>query len=132
MPVTGVDKVKANYKRVFKDIRDKKAVQFITAVISIGASESKLLTPMEYGNLVNSQRQSVDVFGQKVVGFVSFGAGGIKYAAALEFGVWRPRPINLKDGPTTNMNAEPHFLRKGFESPESQAAIKQAIGIFRV
>ena len=130
MPVTGVDKVKSNYRRVFKDIREKKAVQFVTAVNSIGAAASKELAPMEYGTLVNSQMMDVSKVGNSVVGVVSFNTF---YAAFLEFNPkWRPRPINLKDGPATNMSAEPHFLRKGFESPESQAAIKQAINIFKV
>ena len=61
MPVTGVNKVKAGYKRVFKDIRDKKAVQFIGAVNSIGAAASKELAPMEYGTLVNSQMMDINV-----------------------------------------------------------------------
>jgi hypothetical protein len=130
MPVTGVSKVKAGYKRVFKEIRDKKAVQFITAVNSIGASASKELAPMEFSTLVNSQIMDVDIVGSKVIGTVSFNTF---YAAFLEFNPkWRPRPINLKEGPAWNPKAEPHFLRKGFESPESKAAIKQAIDIFRV
>jgi hypothetical protein len=41
MPVTGIKQVKANMKRVFKDISDKKAPQFINAVISIGVAHSK-------------------------------------------------------------------------------------------
>lgn len=130
MPVTGVAKVKAGYKRVFADIREKKAVQFITAVNSIGAAASKELAPMEYGTLVNSQMQNVDVTGSKVTGTVSFNTF---YAAFLEFNPkWRPVPINIKAGPATNMSAKPHFLRLGFESPESQAAIKQAEQIFRI
>ena len=130
MPVTGVDKVKAGYKRVFKDIRSKKAVQFIHAVNLIGAAASRELAPMEYGALINSQIMDVDISNNKVIGTVSFNTF---YAAFLEFNPkWRPRPINLKEGPATNMSAEPHFLRKGFESPESKASIKQAIDIFRV
>ena len=129
MPVTGVDKVKSNYRRVFKDIREKKAVQFTQAVLSIGWTASRELTPIEYGVLINSVTMFIDGKATSVTGELMYNAN---YAAALEFSVWRPRPINLKDGPATNMSAEPHFLRKGFESPESKAAIKQAINIFKV
>ena len=130
MPVTGIKQVKQNMKRVFKDISDKKAPQFINAVLSIGAANSKELTPMEYSTLVNSQIINVEILGQKIVGFVSFNTN---YAAFLEFSTkWKPRPVSMKDGPATNMKAEPHFLRKGFESPESQAQIKQALEIFKI
>ena len=129
MPVTGIETVKVNMKRVFKDISDKKAPQFINAVLSIGAANSKELTPMEYSTLVNSQIINVEKLGEKVVGFVSFNTN---YAAALEFGVWRPRPVSMKEGPAANMDAKPHFLREGFESPESKAAIKQAQEIFKL
>ncbi len=104
MPITGVDKVKKGYKRVFKDIRDKKAVQFITAVNSIGASESKFLAPMEYGTLINSQIMDVDIVGSKVIGTVSFNTF---YDAFWDFNTkWPPRPINIIAGPAKDMIAE--------------------------
>ena len=130
MAVTGAQEVRKNMSRIFKDISEKKAPQFINAVLSIGAANSKELTPMEYSTLINSQIINVDILGQKVVGFVSFNTN---YAAFLEFGTkWKPRPVSMKEGPATNMKAEPHFLRKGFESPESQAQIKQALEIFKI
>jgi len=130
MSVSGVDKVKSGYKRVFADIREEKAVKFINTVNYVGAAASKELAPQEYGTLVNSQMMDVRLKGNTVVGTVSFNT---LYAAFLEFNPkWKPRPINLKEGPSTNMKAEPHFLRKGFESAESQAKIKQAIDIFKV
>tara|TARA_R100000951_G_C2645206_1_gene182322 strand:- start:186 stop:575 length:390 start_codon:yes stop_codon:yes gene_type:complete len=129
MPVTGVKQVKQNMKRVFKDISDKKAPQFINTVLSIGAANSKELTPIEYSTLVNSQMINVDITGEKIAGFVSFNTN---YAAALEFGAWKPVAAVNKEGPADNMKAEPHFLRKGFESPESQSQIKQAEKIFKI
>lgn len=129
MPVTGIKQVKANMKRVFKDISDKKAPQFINAVLSIGAANSKELTPMEYGTLINSQLVNVDILGDKVTGSVSFNTN---YAAALELGKWKPVAAVNKEGPADNMKATPHFLRKGFESSESKAQIKQAEKIFKI
>lgn len=130
MPVKGVNKVKQNMKRVFKDIREKKAVQFVNAVVSIGASQSKQWAPIEYSVLINSQEQDVFKQGTAVVGQVSFNAD---YAAYLEFSEnWEPRPVNMKEGPAANMNATPHFLRRGFEDPESQRLIEEAKKVFKV
>lgn len=129
MPVTGVNKVKTNMKRVFSDISDKKAPKFIHAVLSIGWSASKELTPVEYGTLVNSATMNVNMNNYSVEGELMYNTN---YAAALEFGTWKPVAAVNKEGPADNMNAEPHFLRKGFESPESKKHIEQAKSIFKI
>lgn len=129
MPVTGVKEVKANMKSVFKDIADKKAPQFIYNVVNIGVAHSKELTPIEYSNLINSIVTNVDVEQTGVVGTVEYMAD---YAAALEFGTWKPVAAVNKEGPADNMDAKPHFLREGFESSESKAAIKQVQDIFKL
>lgn len=129
MPVTGIKEVRSNMRGIFKDIREKKAPEFIAAVMSIGAAKSKELAPIEYGTLVNSI--IIDISNQ-----TSYSRGTIfymaNYAAALEFGIWKPVAAANKQGPADNMSAEPHFLRKGFESPESKTHIKQAEKIFKV
>ena len=113
MPVTGVAQVTANYKRTFKDIRDKKAPQFIAAVQSIGENHSKELCPLEYGTLVNSIVKDINITGNKVSGKLSYNT---LYAAILETKTnWKPRAVVNKKGPATNMNAVPHYLRRGFE-----------------
>jgi len=132
MPVTGAAAVRRNMGRIFKDINEKKAPQFVNAVLSIGLSHSKELTPLEFGTLVNSAFMDVDVnsFKGEVTGSVKYIAN---YAAALEFRTdWKPRPINKKAGPAWNPNAEPHFLKKGFEDSTSQSAIKRAEKIFKI
>ena len=129
MPVTGIETVKVNMKRVFKDISDKKAPQFVHNILAIGWTASREFTPVEYSNLVNSVTMWTEVKGETVTGELMYNAN---YAAALEFGVWRPRPVSMKEGPAANMDAKPHFLREGFESPESKAAIKQAQEIFKL
>lgn len=129
MPVTGIKEVKANMKSVFKDIRDKTAPQFIHNVLAIGWTASREFTPVEYSNLVNSVIMNVEVSGDKISGELMYMAN---YAAALEFGTWRPVAAVNKEGPADNMDAKPHFLREGFESAESKAAIKQAQEIFKL
>jgi len=129
MPVTGVKQVKQNMKRVFKDISDKKAPKFIHAMLSIGWTASIEFAPVEYGTLRNSVTMWVDVTNDKVSGELMYNTD---YAAALEFGAWKPVAAVNKKGPADNMAATPHFLRKGFESSESQSQIKQAEKIFKV
>jgi hypothetical protein len=133
MPVTGASAVRANMKRFFKDVSDKKAPQFVQTVLSIGESHSRELAPMEYSALVNSIIKDMKITNTGVKGFISYGGGKVNYAAILELKPdWKPRPISKKKGPATNMNAKPHYLRRGFEDPESQAEIKEAIKIFKV
>ena len=131
MPVTGVKKVRANMRKVFKDISEKKAAQFIQAATSIGASQSKEFAPLEYVTLVNSMFTEVGKLSNGVViGSVFYMAN---HAAYLEFNEnWSPRPISQKAGPATNMAATPHFLRRGFEDKESVDMINKAMKIFKV
>lgn len=125
--------MRANMRRTFKDISDKKAPQFVAAVLSIGENRSKEFAPVEYGALVNSIVKDVTRQGDKVKGFLSYGGGSVNYAAILELKTdWKPRPVSMKAGPATNMNATPHYLRRGFEDPESQSLIKEAEKIFKV
>lgn len=130
MPVTGVAQVKANYKRTFKDITEKKAPQFIAAVMSIGENHSKELAPLEYGTLVNSITNDITIKESRVTGVLAYNT---LYAVILENKPgWKPRPPDMKAGPAWNPRAEPHFLRKGFEDPESRADIKRAEDIFKI
>ena len=130
MPVTGVKAVQKNMRRIFKDINDKTAPQFVNAVLSIGLTHSKELTPIEFSNLINSTITDVDIMDGRVTGTLTYNAS---YAAALEFRTdWKPRPPSEKAGPAWNPDATPHYLKKGFEDPESQAAIKKAESIFKI
>lgn len=130
MPVKGAKAVKQNMKRIFKDISEKKAPQFVNAVLSIGENHSKELAPVEFSLLVNSIIKNIDITGMITRGSLSYNTG---YAAALEFRTdWKPRRPEFKKGPAWNPQAEPHFLMKGFEDPESRALIKKAEDIFRV
>ena len=152
--VTGVKALQRNMKRTFKNISEKKAPQFVNAVISIGVNHSKELTPIAYSNLINSIVTNVDVnsFSNKVSGSVKYLADYAVYLNGTDTysPLWKPKPLpkyevkggrKLKDGsvsaarpgaPATNMNARPRFLNRGFEDPESRAAIKKAESIFKL
>lgn len=152
MPVTGAAAVRGNFKRIFEDINEKKAPQFVNAVLSIGLNHSKELTPIAFGNLINSAFTAVDSFEGSVVGRVTYNA---EYALALNGDetfspLWKPVPLPkyaVKGGrsnelmqitqsrpgaPATNMDAKPRFLNRGFEDPESVASIKRAEKIFKI
>lgn len=150
--MASVAKVKANTKKVFADIRTKKASQFMNAVISIGVNHAKELTPIAYSNLINSIVTDVNIEGARVTGSVSYMANYAIYLNGDETytPLWKPVPLpkyEIKGGksnelreitqaqpgaPATNMDAKPRFLNRGFEDPESESLIKQAIDIFRV
>lgn len=115
---------------------ENKAEQFVTAAIGVGSAEAMRLTPREYGNLANSQFTTVNKYQDKIVGRVGYSVYYAKYLNGLpgyRTPTWNPRPINQKQGPSTNMNAEPGFLNKGFESERSKNEIENlARQIFQI
>tara|TARA_R110002096_G_scaffold144799_2_gene302067 strand:- start:449 stop:841 length:393 start_codon:yes stop_codon:yes gene_type:complete len=130
MPVTGADQVRKNMGRVFKDISDKKAPQFISAVMSIGLNHSKEMQYIEFSTLINSARSDIKKSRSGIVGVVSYNTN---YAVFLENNEkLNPRPPSMKKGPAFNPNAKPHALRRGFQDQESVALIKKAEQIFKI
>ncbi len=130
MPVTGAKALKQNMGRIFKDISEKKAPQFVNAVLSIGMNHAKEMQYIEYSTTVNSARTDVTIKNGGVFGIGSFNTS---YAIYLENNTkLKPRLVSEKAGPATNMNAKPHALRRGFEDAESRAAIKKAESIFKI
>ena len=130
MPVTGAKAVNSKMKSIFKDIQSNKTNQFVRSVVSVGENNSKQYAPIEYGTLINSTIVDLNSTNGLITGSLSYNTN---YAAHLEFGEnWSPRPPALKSGPAWNPNAKPHFLRLGFESPESKAEIKELEKIFKV
>jgi len=152
MPVSGAKTVKDNMKRIFKDISEKKAPQFVNAVISIGVNHAKELTPIAYSNLINSIITDVNISSGMVTGSVVYNANYAVYLNGTETytPLWKPKPLpkyEIKGGrsndlrvitqsrpgaPATNMQARPRFLNRGFEDSESVALIKRAEDIFKV
>jgi len=121
MPVKRTDNSKALLAKIIKQ-----AVTTVHVVIDGARGRSDEKAPVEYGNLVNDGYKKVNVIGYKVRGELGYIAD---YAAFLNNTTnWKPRPIEMKKGPATNMNATPHFLDyHGFESPEARAEIENDI-----
>ena len=116
-----------NSKALLSNI-EKKARATVHVVLAGARARSDEKAPLEYGTLVNSAFTEVKVNGHRVQGTFGYMT---EYAAFLNNTTnWKPRPINMKKGPATNMNATPHFLDyHGFESPEARAEIENDIKI---
>lgn len=95
-----------------------KAVRGMTQALILGASESAALTPIDLGNLINSQFRDVGTSEGRVVGRVGYTA-----AYAL--------PVHDPDNPQDfrRAGAQKEFLRKGFEraEPNIRKALKGAL-----
>ena len=121
MPVKRTDNSKALLAKI-----EQKARTTMHIVLAGARARSDEKAPLEYGTLVNSAFTDVKVSGYKVQGVFGYMTN---YAAFLNNTTnWKPRPIEMKKGPATNMNATPHFLDyHGFESPEARAEIEKDI-----
>lgn len=122
MPIKGANQVKGKLRQAVAKI-DKKAAQFVVAVINDAGILSKTKAPIEFGLLINSQQSEFTKGATTYTGELSYNT---VYASILNDGVykWKPRPVANKKGPSWNPNAEPHFLEYGFESPEAKQMIE--------
>ena len=138
MPVKNANQVKGNLRKAVAKI-DKKAVQFVQAVVSDAGILSKTKAPLAYVLLVNSQQQDFEKRNTRYTGILSYNT---LYAAALNNPKtpWRPKPPakygNEKKGiaPATAWNPEatPHYLEYGFESAEAKQMIKANEAILKI
>ena len=96
MPVKNANKVKANFSKAVAKI-DRKAVQFVQAVVNDAGILSKTKAPLEYGTLVNSQSQDFMKGNASYSGVLSYNT---LYAGALNNPKtkWKPRPPANKQG----------------------------------
>lgn len=130
MPIKGANQVKGRLRQ-FIATTDKRALQYVNAIMADASALSKTKAPIEYGTLHGSQDIDVKQERTSTIGTLSYNT---KYAAILNDGKyqWNPRPPSEKKGPSWNPDAEPHFLEYGFESPEAQSSQKRLMGIFKV
>lgn len=138
MPVKNANHVKANLRKAVAKI-DRKAVQFVQAVVNDAGILSKTKAPLAYGLLVNSQSQDFMKGNTSYSGVLSYNT---LYAGALNNPKtkWMPRPPakygNAKKGiaPATawNPDAEPRFLEYGFESEQAKAMIKANMELLKI
>jgi len=150
MPVKNANQVKANLRKAVAKI-DRKAQQFVQAVVSDAGILSKTKTPEAYGLLVNSQQQDFEKRGSTgYVGVLSYNTFYAEYLNGNDeyTPLWKPKPApkygrkgnTSKYGPVApmapamgyNPNARPRFLEYGFESPEAKTMIKANEAIIKI
>lgn len=146
MPIKNANKVRGNLRKAVAKI-DRKAVQFVQAVVSDAGILSKTKAPLAYGLLVNSQQQDFNKGSTSYIGTLSYNT---LYASILNDGKykWKPKPApkygrkgNVsKYGPVApsapatawNPEATPRFLEYGFESPEAKTMIDANMELLKI
>lgn len=131
MSVKGIERVKLNVKNFTDDVSGPKTEAAVYAVLSQGAAIAQTMTPMDTGNLANSQYSpDISVSTGKVTGHVGYTANYAIYVHNAP-GVMAGMPRANGNGNYWDPDAEPQFLTKGFEElkPSIPAILKE---VYRV
>lgn len=130
MPIKNANQVKVNLRKAVAKI-DRKAAQFVQAVVNDAGILSKTKAPEEYERLVNSQGQDFEKRATIYIGILSYNT---TYAEILNDGIykWKPRAPENKKGPSWNPEATPQFLEYGFESEQAKAMIKANMELLKI
>ena len=115
MPVRGIERVKANYRRTVQKIAQPVSEGAVYAVLSQGRAMADTMTPIDTSNLINSgYAPQIRQERGKIVGTVGYTAS---YAFAVHEAPGtlkgQPRPGNR--GSYWDPNAQPRFLVEGFD-----------------
>lgn len=129
MPVKGIERVKRNFRAILKDIGETRTERAVYEILSQGAAMAAQMTPVDTSTLVNSHFVDINAGTTKVQGKTGYTAG---YAARVHeaSGTLKglPRDPNKPGrGDYWDPNAEPGFLRKGFDEikPSIPAILKR-------
>lgn len=127
MPVKGIQRVKRNYKVAVQRIARGTSEKTVYEILSQGGAMAAQMTPIDTSNLVNSQyAPQLTVQADKVTGHLGYTAA---YAGAVHdaSGSLDGKPRMNGNGNYWDPNAEPGFLRKGFEQikPAIPAILKR-------
>jgi len=124
MPVVGLSTIQKKTMKLAGDISDRKVAAALTAGAIVGQAYSAMLTPVDTGNLYNSQYRKLEKVGSGWRVGIGYTAA---YAAAVHSkkATGKGKPRANGNGNYWDPNAEPEFLRKGFEDhrPEVERAI---------
>lgn len=126
--VNGIESLNRNLTRIFDDISEKKARRAVAEACIIGQQYAVMLTPVDTANLINSRFIEIQNTPSGFTGRVGYTAN---YAAAVhamsgklkgqprsDFGTTRAGVSfggGTGKGRYWDPDAEPGFLRKGFE-----------------
>lgn len=124
MPVRGIERVRANYRRTVQRIAQPVSEGAVYAVLSQGRAMADTMTPIDTSNLINSgYAPQITVARGKVTGTVGYTASyafAVHEAPGLYVGQGKLRdPSNPSRGDYWDPNAQPRFLDEGFEQIKS-------------
>lgn len=113
MPV----KIKNNLGKFVSD-KERKLYGAMRMVLTAGAAEASMYTPIATSNLINSQMAAVDKEGEKIVGRVAYTASYAKYV----------HDPDVKQN-FRRASAKKQFLKLGFEQskPLIDRIVKEAL-----
>ncbi len=118
MPVKGINKAKSNYKDLVRRVSEVNNPKVMQQVLTIGATEAALRTPVDTSTLINSQFKKLFESGGKLIGQVGYTANYAFYVhSATEKLKSKPRAKRngQPQGNYWDPNGESQFLKKGFE-----------------
>lgn len=131
MPARGIQRVRHNLKRAIGAADQINTNRAVYAILSQGLAYAQTMTPIDTGFLVNSQWAPRLTYKEGAtsgtVGYTALYAAAVHEAAGTMKG--KPRPDNR--GMHWDPNAEPEFLKKGFDllKPAIPAIIKSIYGV---
>ncbi len=119
MPVRGIERVRANYRRTVQKIARPVSEGAVYAVLSQGRAMADTMTPIDTSNLINSgYAPQITVARGKVTGTVGYTAS---YAFAVHeaSGTLKGQSRLSGRGDYWDPNAQPRFLVEGFDQLKS-------------
>ncbi len=117
--IKGIKEAQRRLDAVVEDVRTRKAVRAIKSAVMIIANEAALMTPVNIGNLINSQYQETMINGTRITGRIGYSANYAVYvhnASGIMKGL--PRPKNR--GNYWDPAGEPKFLTKAADKTRRQ------------
>ncbi|QIW89010.1 hypothetical protein phiV208_74 [Vibrio phage phiV208] len=129
--IKGVNKVKAGFERIRATVSEERTEAAIYVILSEGAANAALMTPVDTSTLVNSQyAPQIEKSPDGMIGYVGYTS---IYAPFVH-----SAPGKLKGLPRANGNGlywspegEPMFLTKGFQQiqPKIPAILKRVYSV---
>ncbi|OCG46947.1 hypothetical protein A9G35_04260 [Gilliamella sp. Choc5-1] len=127
MAVKGVSKVNRNIHRITNEIANIRTQRIIQQVMIVGMSFVAPLTPIDTSNLINSQYRELKPIPKGWVGRVGYTANYAAFVNGAKAKLrGKPRTGKKSKGNYWSPNAEPDFIKKGFER-DGKDVIQQVI-----
>lgn len=125
MPTRGSRNVSRRLQRELHNIVNVKTPRVIQQVMIAGMSYTAAITPIDTANLINSQYREMSPMPKGWRGRVGYTANYAKFVNDAS-GSMKGKKRKGSSGDYWSPNAEPDFVKKGFER-DGKAAIKNII-----